>query len=676
MEYTKLPPVRKDKQLVLEHFPSRFHAAVFRLWEKVDAERIAEAIGVDAAEVKKAAADMGVPEQRYTDKWEKRGYITTIRNAWHILPYDQLLTLLGWSEEQLSATLKEDDFLDIKLGEFKPYCEPIKVEKLNEEQERQLAKIKATVREYFCGMFDGAKPFDFFENNKKDLDFEKTEKLRLIYSYCGLYASALDNDISLSYSDELLNMYRSVGINAVWLPAVLYQLVPFPFDESYSAGWQKRIERLNELVEKAEKYGIKVYLYLNEPRCMPLDFFEKNPQLMGRATDMYAAMCTGNPAVLEYLRYAVRTLCESVPGIGGFFAITCSENLTHCKSRAEGAECSRCKDVPTAQLIAQVLCVISEESRKVNPDIRTIAWTWAWDDYMTKDEIRQCIDLLPKEIIIQCNSEAQKEFTIGGVTGNIRDYSMSIPGPAPLSEYIWNYAKSAGHETCAKVQVNVTWECSTVPFLPVFDLIREHVKGLEAAGVENLMLSWTLGGYPSVNLRVASSCLADSSEEKYMSLLREEFGQYADSVKKAATLFSKAFREFPFDIECLYKGPQNGGPANLLYARPSGFQATMTCYAYDDIDSWRSIYPTDVYISQLKKLSDGWRIGLEEITDMPDCAFKQAAQGGYALFRSSYLQAEFADKRDTSDREYLVNLISEEKKMALLMQHRVSISKI
>ena len=134
MEYTKLPPVTKDKSLKLGHFPNSFYAAVFRLWETVDAKRIAKALNTDIGKIKKAAQDMGLPKQAYTDKWEKLGYITTIRNAWHILPYDQLLTLLDWSEDKLSTILKEDDFLDIKLGKFKPYCEPVKFEELNEEQ--------------------------------------------------------------------------------------------------------------------------------------------------------------------------------------------------------------------------------------------------------------------------------------------------------------------------------------------------------------------------------------------------------------------------------------------------------------------------------------------------------------------------------------------------------------
>ena len=131
MTYSKLPPMRHDMHAELAHFPSRLHAAVFRLWETVPAERIAYALDLPLCEVERAAYDMGLPQQKNNSDWQTRGYITTIRNAWHVLPYENLLRLLDFSEEQLANVLKEDDFFGIKLGDFKPYCEPIEVVELD-----------------------------------------------------------------------------------------------------------------------------------------------------------------------------------------------------------------------------------------------------------------------------------------------------------------------------------------------------------------------------------------------------------------------------------------------------------------------------------------------------------------------------------------------------------------
>ena len=666
MNYSKLPPVDNSKYLEPEYFPNNFYAAVFRLWETVPLQKIAHAFNTTDDVILKVADDMGLPPQKHTEKWSVRGYITTIRNCWHILPYRELLAVLDWSEEKLASVLKEDDFLDVKLGGFKPFCPDIVPWVLLTSEEKNKAdNIKHIMTSRFSNMFEGAEPFDFFPQQMACDLGETAGGLRMVYSYCGLYAGVLDNPIEMSYPDELLNMYRSRGINAIWFPAALYQLVPFPFDESYSAGWQIRIQRLNELTEKAAEYGIKVYLYINEPRCMPLEFFKNHPHLKGRQMGSYAALCTSQPEVMDYLRYAIRTLCESVKNIGGFFTITCSENLTHCKSREEGTECIRCANVPVNKLVSDVICAVSHESRKVNPDIVTIAWSWAWDYFMNEDEFKKCIDDIPAEVIFQSNSEAHKEFTIGGVSGFVQDYSMSVPGPAPHTEKMWKYAQKSGHQVCAKVQLNNSWECSTLPFLPVFDLIREHMINLKNCGVEHLMLSWTLGGYPSVNLKIASDCLCGN--DRYMDILAAEYGEYADSVAKAATAFSNAFREFPFHIETLYKAPQNPGPSNLLWRKPTGFTATMTGYCYDDIESWRSIYPEEIYINQLCLLSEKWKQGLEIIKDMPECDFTYMAQGAYNIFRSSCLQAEFTHKRNCGDTNGILQLLAEEEELALNM---------
>src|SRR2546423_1417215 len=71
------------------------------------------------------------------------------------------------------------------------------------------------------------------------------------------------------------------GVNGVWLQAVLYRLAPFPWDLALSEHYQERQHNLRELVERAKKHGIGVYLYLNEPRAMPGSFFARHPELRG-----------------------------------------------------------------------------------------------------------------------------------------------------------------------------------------------------------------------------------------------------------------------------------------------------------------------------------------------------------------------------------------------------------
>lgn len=667
--YSKLPELKKDKVMEFPHFPSRFHAAVFKLWETCSADDIANALDIDKKHILKAAEEMGLPAQKHTELWKDKGYITTIRNAWHILPYENLLKLLGWTEDELATILKEDDFLFVKLGDFKPYCEPIVLPDLDDGQKEQLKTIKEIMTTFFGDMFEGAVPFAFEGiRNQGDTETPDSDGLRLIYSYFGLYAKALDCDAELSYSKELLSAYKKQGINAVWLPAALYQLVPFPFDESFSKGYETRLNNLKKLIATAKEYDIKVYLYLNEPRCMPNYFFDNHPELKGTVQNNYSSLCTSNPKVMEYLRYGVRYLCEQVSDIGGFFCITCSENLTHCRSRHDiSSLCPRCADLKVSKLVSDVVTAINGEAKSVNPDIDVIVWTWAWEEYMDDDEVIECLNSLPKDVILLSNSEVNKEFVIGGVEGRVRDYSISIPGPSDFAKRTWKVAREKGLEIGAKVQINSSWECSTLPYLPVFDLVREHMTNLKNEGVKHLMLSWTLGGYPSISMKIAASCLADSDEESYKQLLKDEFGEWSEAVYNSSKAFSEAFREYPFHIYCVYNGPHNAGPSNPLYLTPSGFQATMTCYAYDDIDSWRCIYPRNLYSEQFHKVSDKWEKGLEFIKTMPDCEYKQMAYGAYYIFRSCYLQTKFVLCREEGDTSSLLTVAKEEKQIALSM---------
>ena len=82
---------------------------------------MARVLGTDAATVTAAAADLGLAESTANEElWRTRGYVTLIRANWHLLDFSGLCTLLAWDEGYLAYILKEDDFLEVKLGGKKP----------------------------------------------------------------------------------------------------------------------------------------------------------------------------------------------------------------------------------------------------------------------------------------------------------------------------------------------------------------------------------------------------------------------------------------------------------------------------------------------------------------------------------------------------------------------------
>ena len=76
------------------------------------------------------------------------------------------------------------------------------------------------------------------------------------------------------------------------------------------------------------------------------------------------------------------------------------------------------------------------------------------------------------------------------------------------------------------------------------------------------------------------------------------FSSPSDDNGRAWSAFSLALAEFPLDGNVLYKAPQQFGPANLLFERPTGRPATMVGFPYHDVDGWRGPYSIDVFAGQ------------------------------------------------------------------------------
>ena len=109
-----LPEGAAPEALTFSHFPDRLHAFVWRNWQLAPLERMAAVVGASQEELLTIGKAMGLPDPpEITESRLQRTYITLIRANWHLLNYDQLLTLLGWDAARLAYTLQEDDFLFI-----------------------------------------------------------------------------------------------------------------------------------------------------------------------------------------------------------------------------------------------------------------------------------------------------------------------------------------------------------------------------------------------------------------------------------------------------------------------------------------------------------------------------------------------------------------------------------
>jgi len=635
---SELPVGSSPPALSIPYFPSRAHALVWRNWELAPPDRVARVLGCSREQVLELGRSMGLadPPSISEDQW-RRSYITVIRANWHLLPYEQLTELLGWDSEKLAYTLKEDDFLFVKLGLLKPRCEPLRYESPNEHHRARAKAIADIVSAAFGKEIApyGEPRFAFVKQLSEATPSasspvqggaaavapaEERLSLRFLYSYFALYGDPLAEPDIDPYPEGYLQKLASLGVNGVWMQAVLNRLAPSQDFPEFGQGWQERLSNLRKLVERAGRYGIRIYLYLNEPRTMDAAFFARHPDVRGVAEGPQITMCVSTPKVRRFLSDSLTHIFRNVPGLGGVFTITASENLTNCWSHHHGQGCPRCSKRSPQEVIAETNRAIAEGVLRADPSAKVIVWDWGWVDAWAEG----IIAALPKSCWFMSVSEWSLPIERGGVKSTVGEYSLSAVGPGPRAQRHWAIARQHGLRTVAKVQINNTWEMPAVPYVPVMALAGQHLRNLAQVGLDGLMLSWTLGGYPSPNLRLLREFRSDplpEVDDAMRRAARECFGDpSAEAVVGAWKAFSEAFKEYPFNGGLIYHCPAHWGPANPLYAAPTGFRATMTGIPYDDVDGWRAIYPAEVMAGQFEKVATGWQKGLDILRGARDAA--------------------------------------------------------
>ncbi len=681
-----LPKLSERQNLKIEYFPTPAQCFIFRNYEMLTPGRLARVLGTDEKTVIGMAADMGLTDpatEKTEQRWLDRGYITVIRANWHLLTYAQLCTLLGWDEERLAFILHEDDFLDVKLGRQKPDVPTLAVQELNDAQKKQTEQIFEIVTT--ASRKIGARryaPFDFPAVYPAPDTFPAPEgKSRFgasfCCSYCGLYGDTFLDEhlIDASFPDELLRAYAALGIGGVWTQAVLYAMVPCSLDPSLSVGWEKRIRGLNRVIERLKKYGLKLYLYINEPREMSDAFFEKRPDLRGDVQNPgYASLCLSVPEVQDFLRNSIRTLTQMAPGLGGYITITASENHTNCYSHKLSGEttCPRCRSLRRPDLYALTNRLIWEGASSVDPDIMVAAYSWVWD--REPNGFEETVKLLPKEVAVLSVSERGVLKKIENVEVAVSDYSISVRGPSDTTVQRLRMAKEHGNRVAAKVQLNNSWELSPLPYIPVFGHFYDSIRGLcEKIDPDVLMMTWTHGGFPSPVLRMVARMTRKGEPFPTLKELMHELFPEADGEKllSAIRVFDDAFDEFPFSVAVMYNGPQHMGPALPLYPEPTGWTSCMVGLPYDDLDNWANCYQTELFERQFERMSTKWRAGLPLLREAfagreetpAGRLLLQCAEVTYLHFASSLNHIRYVRARGTG--ADLSALLREEEEFAL-----------
>lgn len=617
-----LPVEGPDQPVPYPHFPTTAHAVVYRNWGLVPAAALAATLRSTQGFVREVGAALGLPERSADHDLRGRAYLTIIRRNWHLLPLRQIASLLGWSADRLSRTLNDDDFLLIKLGSGKPACAEVgEVERTRDIRADEM-RIRAVVSDELgrLAAVPGEPLFGFVD------DFAVTQPAYeplppsgglsplLCYGYFSDYGSP-----DTGYADDYVRSLRACGIDSMWQAGLLRELAPFPWDPALSDGWRGQVDRLRRTVARLKAADMRLYLYLNEPRALPASFFDRFGHLKGADEGAVAALCTSLPDVRDYLTEAVASLCAAVPDLGGIITITFSENLTNCWSHqfssvqvgteTETMDCARCLSAGLPTVVADVNNAIAEGIRRAATGAELIVWDWSWP----ARHATEIIERTDPSASLLSVSEWGSQINRGGVITVVDEYAMSVNGPSPGARSHWQAARAKGMRTLAKIQVNNSWEMSAVPYIPMATSVARHLAGLLDEAVNGVMASWTLGGYPSPSLELlAEAATAVREGTRFdpdvasLAVARRRFGHAAAPVVVAAwTAAAEAFEHYPFSQPTVYTSPVNVGPANPVWSEPTGYEATMLGFPYDDVDTWRGPYPAPVLATQLEQVAVG-----------------------------------------------------------------------
>ena len=151
------------------------------------------------------------------------------------------------------------------------------------------------------------------------------------------FIDELTNDIDY-YPEEYLNKLAHEGVNGLWLTVYLRDY-PTAIMPGHGKDAEKRYAKLKQVAQKCLAYGIRIYLFMSEPKIWGTEYFTLpesdaalHPELIGFHIRKWGFFCTSTDAGKQYFRDTVGGLFSHVPELGGIINIMYGEDNGCCVS--------------------------------------------------------------------------------------------------------------------------------------------------------------------------------------------------------------------------------------------------------------------------------------------------------------------------------------------------------
>lgn len=394
------------------------------------------------------------------------------------------------------------------------------------------------------------------------------------------------------YTDETLGAIESHGFNGVWLRGRLYGIMRSNvLPELNDAAADRRLDSLRTVIERGQRQGVGVYLFLNEPLALPADHpvwrvhpeLRGEPYVEGRDRKRVDAMCLSAPLARRFFSEAIGSVLEALSGLAGVILITTSEHHSHCWSHIfrysldDGIDhggrtkpdCSRCRDREPAEIVLDQLSMWRDAVAAHAPGCRVLAWNWSWSMWYPEPQA-EIVSRIPPGVELMLDWERGGELVRDDETVLIDEYSLSFSGPG--HRFTGGLAVAPeGTPVHARLQLGTTHEIATVPNLPLMLSLHAKLRGMSERGIAGTMACWNFGCSLTLNTFAVRQFLQApecyQSADVFLDDLAQAYFGVTDStpVIQAWRDFNDAFtKHYPFSMAFVYWSPINDAPGHPL----------------------------------------------------------------------------------------------------------------
>lgn len=447
-----------------------------------------------------------------------------------------------------------------------------------------------------------------------------------------------------TYTDDILHKISSDGFNGIWIHGQLQHIVRTSHFPEFAPNSEKQINAIKTLCGRAAKYGIKVYLYMQPPRAVPVSdrkFWDAHVDAAGQHLKVYGddnkqfevnCLCTSVKYVQDYIFEAFANLALSLPELGGIIIISASEYPAHCYSRRNvranstrkrkmqmdfvAPDCPRCNQREPEEIVIELLHIIRNGVRSVSKELKLIFWNWSWTMYLDPP-CEEIISKLPHDCILMA------DFERGGYRQDgifINEYSLSYAGPSEQFCESMFAAQKYGIEVMAKLQLGTTHEIANIRSLPLIGNIFKKIRFIRENNISGFMGCWNFGNLDSANTAAANFFMDMddyANEEEALKAFAEYYfnGCNKEKCLAAWSVFAEAMQKYPFCVPFIYKGVINHSLGLLPPPGPVSGKTVGRSWLPDERgddyhESITDIFPLDNIIDNMNYMADKWSEGV------------------------------------------------------------------